>query len=110
MTQFTVTYSPTLTHRPANAIQTEITAYMWPGFLAELRHDTNELVIYEVGDVWTVRDDMITPPMSCMSVTTSSVWLWEQEGALLTQWPQVQRRLQPMHTIRADNPQKVSLS
>lgn len=63
---------------PIDAKQTEITAYMWPGFLAELIED--ELTVWELCSptVWRLRQDIMAPPANCIATTSFQALRWEQ--------------------------------
>lgn len=63
---------------PDNAKQTEITTYMWPGFLAELCND--ELTVWELCSPtrWRLRPDILAPPATCIAITSSQALHWEQ--------------------------------
>jgi hypothetical protein len=63
---------------PTDAQHTEITTYMWPGFLGEYVHDTMEFIVWQlVGpNRWTPRLDIITPPRDCIGIETTKGWRW----------------------------------
>jgi hypothetical protein len=76
---------------PADATNTEITTYMWPGFLGELDHSTLVFQVWELigPTLWKPRPDILGPPFECMGVHRSIVRKWEspknhwmQEGPL----------------------------
>lgn len=63
---------------PVDTKQTEITTYMWPGFLAELCED--ELTVWELSSptTWILRPDIMAPPSNCIDITSFQALYWEQ--------------------------------
>ena len=61
-----------------NAKQSEITTYMWPGFLAELCEE--ELTVWELcsSTMWRLRPDITAPPANCIAITSSQALHWKQ--------------------------------
>ena len=52
---------------------TEITTYMWPGFLGEFDHTTLEFHVWELISPtrWIPRPDIVAPPIDCIGVETT---------------------------------------
>ena len=78
--------------RPADATNTEITTYMWPGFLGEFDHSTLMFQVWElVGPTtWNLRSDILSPPYDCLGSHRSTIYKWKdsqaewvQEGSLV---------------------------
>jgi len=73
---------------PSEAQHTEITTYMWPGFLGEFIHSTLEFDVWElVGPTyWIPRPDIVAPPRECIGIETTKGWRWTspQEERWLT--------------------------
>ena len=63
---------------PPDAINTEITTYMWPGFLGEFDHTSLMFRAWElVGPtVWLPRPDIHAPPMDCIGCETTPILAW----------------------------------
>ena len=100
-----VSYGDTPVHVPHEATNTEITTYMWPGFLGEFDHTTVGFTAWElVGPrTWLPRPDILSPPFDCIGVssTVTQTWVdsqqghWIQQGALWRRLvPQVPRQPQ----------------
>jgi hypothetical protein len=98
--EYTVEYTDG--HVPSNAKQTEITTYMWPGFLAELIED--ELTVWELCSsvVWKLRPDIMAPPANCIATTSSQAvhWIQGQE-----RWVGLQQG--PLRILKAQMHQQV---
>ena len=88
-----VTYGTTSLAVPPDAEHTEITTYMWPGFLGELIETTGDFEAWELlgPNQWLLRPDILAPPYSCIGVATVLCWRWissegrwmkEQESAI----------------------------
>lgn len=94
-----VTYGETPMAIPSDAKQTEITTYMWPGFLGELDHTTSEFVAWELTGPsrWTPRPDIVAPPYSCIGIETTKVWRWTSSPQDVVKWlaldPSLWRRI-----------------
>jgi len=73
-----VSYGESAIDIPKHAIQTEITTYMWPGFLGEFIHATMEFDVCQlVGPTrWVPRPDIVAPPRDCMGIETTKGWRW----------------------------------
>jgi hypothetical protein len=73
-----VSYGDSAIDIPDHAIQTEITTYMWPGFLGEFDHSTELFDVWElVGPTtWKPRPDVMAPPYSCLGQESQMVWRW----------------------------------
>ena len=76
---------PSVTH------QTEITTYMWPGFLGEFDHSALTFTAWElIGPTrWLPRPDIVAPPLHCIGSETvlTRTWVqgpqrWAQQGSL----------------------------
>lgn len=81
---------------PSDAKQTEITTYLWPGFLGEYDHETAEFVAWELVSPtrWTHRPDIVAPPYSCIGVETTPGWRWTSlEARWLALGPSLWRRI-----------------
>ena len=74
---FSVSYESSVSP-PSNAKQSEITTYMWPGFLAELCDE--ELTVWELCSptTWRLRQDITAPPANCIATTSSQAVHWTQ--------------------------------
>ena len=92
-----VSYGHSVISVPAEAQHTEITTYMWPGFLGEYFHDSMEFTVWElVGPTrWTPRSDIVAPPMECLGIDTVKAWCWTSHEAqwLVLQEPTVWRQI-----------------
>jgi hypothetical protein len=77
--------------------ETEITTYTWPGFLAELEHDTGMFVVWELcgSNTWLRRTDIYAPPADCIGVSSAKVRRAQQEKSQWTLWEHCWRRVQP---------------
>ena len=73
-----VTYFTKGVEIPATATNTEITTYMWPGFLGEFDHGSLVFTAWElVGPVsWLLRPDIVGPPHDCLGVCTMVTRQW----------------------------------
>jgi len=80
-----VTYGETAICIPPDVKQTEITTYLWPGFLGEYDHATSEFIAWElVGPSrWILRQDIVAPPYSCIGVDTIQGWRWTSSQELI---------------------------
>ena len=60
------------------AANTEITTYMWPGFLGEFDHATHIFTAWELTGptLWTPRPDIAGPPFECIGVCTMKTQTW----------------------------------
>ena len=69
-----VTYTTQL-QNVAAVIKTTMTAYMWPGFLAEMDHSTQEFHVWQLQgpNTWLPRPDIVAPPLDCIGVETRAV-------------------------------------
>ena len=69
---------PSIPSIPSGAQHTEITTYMWPGFLGEFIHSTMEFDVWElVGPThWIPRPDILAPPRECLGIETTKGWRW----------------------------------
>jgi hypothetical protein len=74
-----VRYTTNLPIPPA-ALNTEITTYLWPGFLGEFDHTTLVFTTWElVGPTqWRPRPDLVAPPFDCMGQCTIPSQVWRQ--------------------------------
>jgi len=65
---------------PPNARHTEITTYMWPGFLGELDHSSDQFTVWEiVGPTrWKPRPDIHAPPYTCLGIERTSIQTWSE--------------------------------
>ena len=63
---------------PSAATNTEITTYMWPGFLGEFDHGALTFMAWElVGPTtWSRRPDVTGPPHDCIGVCTVVTRQW----------------------------------
>lgn len=107
--EYTVDYS--IGESPTNAKQTEITTYMWPGFLAELCD--GELTVWELYSptTWQLRPDITAPPANCIAITSSQALHWGQGQE---RWVGLlsglhQRVLQPLQGLEKETAQKPEL-
>ena len=57
------------------ATNTEITAYLWPGFLGEYDHSSLEFTAWALVEsgLWIPRPEILAPPISCIASETVSV-------------------------------------
>ena len=60
---------------PSDATNTEITTYIWPGFLGEFDHGSLELRVWELvgATTWLPRPDIHAPPRDCIGSETTPV-------------------------------------
>jgi hypothetical protein len=67
---------------PSSARHTEITTYMWPGFLGELDHSTDSFQVWEIvgPTTWSARPDILAPPYTCIGMEKISVQTWIDNG------------------------------
>lgn len=92
-----VIYGETPIAIPPDVKHTEITTYLWPGFLGELDHSTSVFDVWELTEPsrWTPRPDIVAPPYSCIGVDTMSGWQWTSQE--LVRWlalgPSLWRRI-----------------
>jgi len=91
------------------ATNTEITTYMWPGFLGEFDHTTLVFTAWELKGptLWIPRPDIAGPPFECMGVCTTKTQIWTSAPApaaalqLQDHWMRqgsVSRRLAPVNS------------
>ena len=68
---------------------TEITMYMWPGFLAEFDDTTQSFEVWELLETnrWLPRPDILSPPLSCMGVDRTPAKKWVKNGISHTCFP-----------------------
>jgi len=80
-----VSYGSTSVIVPDEAQHTEITTYMWPGFLGEYDHVSMEFTAWELVEpsLWSPRPDIVAPPMECLGIDTVKAWRWASNEA---QW------------------------
>jgi hypothetical protein len=78
-----VTYFTEGVEVPATATNTEITTYMWPGFLGEFDHGTLTFTAWELVDSsrWLSRSDIMAPPLDCIGVCTVVTRQWVQDSS-----------------------------
>ena len=87
---------------PPEAKHTEITTYMWPGFLGEFIHSTMEFDVWElVGPTcWVPRPDILAPPRECLGIETSKGWHWTSPEERWLAYPELglwrRLRLRPL--------------
>lgn len=98
-----VTYGESTIAIPKTANHTEITTYMWPGFLAEFYQSTGLFDTWElVGATrWRHRPDIIAPPFSCLGVDQATGYHWiTGDGARWLAYPDstLWRKLWPTNT------------
>ena len=76
-----VIYGESAIDIPEHAIQTEITTYLWPGFLGEFDHSTGVFDAWElVGPtIWKPRPDIVAPPWLCLGQESQQVLRWVGE-------------------------------
>jgi hypothetical protein len=76
---------------PPEAKHTEITTYMWPGFLGEYVHDTMEFDVWQLTEpnIWTPRPDIMAPPRDCIGVETTKGWRWTSPEATWLAYPEL---------------------
>jgi hypothetical protein len=79
--------------QPSDARHTEITTYMWPGFLGELDHSTDVFRVWEIvgPTCWKPRPDILVPPYTCMGVERVPTQVWGPYSLQGSLW----RRLTP---------------
>lgn len=63
---------------PAEVQPTEITTYLWPGFLGEFDHTTLAFEAWELVEPgrWIPRPDIVVPPFTCLGHDTATGWRW----------------------------------
>ena len=83
---------------PPHTSNTEITTYMWPGFLGEFNVSTQEFNAWElVGpNVWIPCPNIVAPPLTCIAVETVPTQQWSLQRV---QWSlqrgQLWRQIRP---------------
>lgn len=67
--------------------QTEITTYMWPGFLGEWDQTKEHFTAWElVGeDEWVPHDDIYAPPADCIGSMTTPAQVWLHPSGQVSQ-------------------------
>ncbi len=92
-----VEYGKTPIIVPYNAINTEITTYMWPGFLGEFDHTALTFTAWElVGPTrWLPRPDIVAPPLHCIGSETVLTRIWNQGSQQWSQQGSLWRLQQP---------------
>jgi len=92
-----VTYGEIPIAIPPDVKQTEITTYLWPGFLGEFDHATSEFMAWElVGPSrWILHPNIMAPPYSCIGVDTTPAWRWtsKEQVRWLALGPSLWRRI-----------------
>jgi hypothetical protein len=92
-----VSYGHSVISEPAEAQHTEITTYMWPGFLGEYDHVSMEFTAWELVEpsLWMPRPDIVAPPMECLGIDTVKGRRWTSSGEhwLVLQEPTLWRRI-----------------
>jgi len=85
---------------PPTATNTEITTYMWPGFLGEFDHGSLSFTAWElVGPTsWLRCPDITGPPHDCIGICTVVTQQWVQTSSHWSSQGSVIRRLQPCPT------------
>lgn len=60
------------------ARHTDITTYMWPGYLGEWDAETKEFRAWQLvtSDYWIPALDIKVPPMKCIGIVTEPMWVW----------------------------------
>jgi hypothetical protein len=73
-----VSYETTTVQPPTNARQTDITTYMWPGYLGEWDAETKEFTAWQLvsTDYWIPASTIKVPPMKCIGILTNATWVW----------------------------------
>ena len=73
---------------PANARQTDITTYMWPGYLGEWDAETHEFMAWQLitSDYWILTPGIKSPPMKCIGILTEATWVWTLSGPSGTEY------------------------
>ena len=81
--------------RPSDASNTEITTYMWPGFLGEFDYSTLAFQVWElVGPTtWNPRPDILFPPYACIGTHSTTIYRWRDSQAEWVQEGSLVRRL-----------------
>ena len=79
---------PSIPPPPSEAQHTEITTYMWPGFLGEFIHSTMEFDVWELVSPtrWIPRPDILAPPRECLGIETSKGWRWTSSLCSEERW------------------------
>ena len=73
-----VYYETTTVQPPTDARQTDITTYMWPGYLGEWYAETKEFKAWQLvsTDYWILAPSIKGPPMKCIGILTEATWVW----------------------------------
>jgi hypothetical protein len=73
-----VYYETTTVQPPTDTRQTDITTYMWPGYLGEWDAETKEFRAWQLvsSNYWIPAPDIKVPPMKCIGILTESTWVW----------------------------------
>lgn len=84
--------------RPADATNTEITTYMWPGFLGIFDHSTLVFQVWELVEptTWTPRSDILNPPYTCIGTYSSIIYKWKDSQAEWVQEGSLVRKLRAL--------------
>ena len=82
---------------PTSLTRTEITTYLWPGFLGEFDREELLFTAWELvtPTEWRLRPDIVTPPFDCLAVDKAVPTLkWALGGDLWALQGSVVRQLQ----------------
>ena len=73
-----VAYETTTVQPPKEARNTDITTYMWPGYLGEWDAETHEFRAWKLvsSNYWIPAPDIKVPPMKCIGILTEPTWVW----------------------------------
>ena len=74
-----VTYETTIVKpNPKDARLTDITTYMWPGYLGEWDAEMHEFRAWQLvsSEYWIPVPEIKVPPMKCIGILTEATWVW----------------------------------
>lgn len=91
-----VSYYPCFSLHDSQEYHTEITAYLWSGFLGEWDSTKETFHAWELVSpyVWKNRPDIYQPPAKCIGITKTPASVQILGSQTLYQFPQVCRLLQ----------------
>jgi hypothetical protein len=101
-----VSYETTTVQPPANARQTDITTYMWPGYLGEWDAETQKFTAWQLmsSDYWIPAPTIKVPPMKCIGILTETTWVWTLSTPSGVQYHSqvgyVHRLLEPLREVQ----------
>ncbi len=82
---FTITYGTTQLKHPTPTL-TQLTTYMWPGFIGEWDEQNQTFDVWELvnNHEWRKRDDILSPPQRCLGIDSQKGYHWNTETSIWT--------------------------